>query len=261
VTAGSLQGSGVLVTRPEHQAAELTQAILDAGGKAISFPVIDIAPLEDSEINHCLADLPVPDIIIFVSSNAVNHGWRFVEDLNAQLAAVGPATAAALSSLGRPVDITPNEGFDSEHLLAEKALTDVAGKNIWIVRGEDGRELLAETLRERGATVSYLAVYGRQPTVFSDSQLTALERDWLAGHVNLVTAMSVASLDNLVRLLPTRCRESLRQLPLVSPSNRVLQRASELGVGNPLFLSDGPGASAMIKALLACHEEVSGKEL
>lgn len=261
MTAGSLQGSGVLVTRPEHQAAELTRAIVAAGGKAIPFPVLDIAPIEDSAINHCMADLPVPDIIIFVSTNAVSHGWRFVEDLNARLAAVGPATAAALSALGHPVDITPRKGFDSEHLLAERALTDVAGKNIWIIRGEDGRELLAQTLRERGATVSYLAVYQRQETVFSDTQLTALERDWLAGHVNLVTAMSVASLDNLLRLLPTRCRDSLSQLPLVSPSKRVLQRAAELGVGNPLFLSDGPGASAMIKALLACHEEVSGRKL
>ncbi len=261
MTSGSLHGSGVLVTRPEHQAAELTQAIESAGGQAILFPVIAIAPLDDSTINHCMAGLPVPDIIIFVSANAVSIGWRFVADFNVTLAAVGPATAAALSAIGQPPDITPKNGFDSEHLLAEDSLANVSGKNVWIIRGEDGRELLAATLRQRGASVSYLPVYERKLASFSATALAALEQDWQAGKIHLITAMSVATLENLLQLLPHGCQTGLADMPLVSPSKRVLQRAQELGVGNPLFLSDGPGASAMISALLACHEQVFGKQI
>lgn len=261
MTAGSLHGSGVLVTRPEHQAAELTQAIRDADGIAVSFPVIEIAAIDDSRIRHCIGDLPQPDILIFVSANAVACGWRFVSGLNVQLAAVGPATAAALTAQGHPVDITPRDGFDSEHLLAEEALSNVTGKNVWIIRGEDGRELLADTLRQRGANVSYLPVYSRKPRIYAASELAALEQQWNSGHVNLITAMSVASLENLLRLLPASCRDTLSDLPLVSPSQRVLRLAEELGIGNPLFLADGPDASAMIGALLQCHKQMSGKSL
>jgi len=42
MSESTLNGFGVLVTRPEHQADELATAIEDAGGEAIRFPVIDI---------------------------------------------------------------------------------------------------------------------------------------------------------------------------------------------------------------------------
>ena len=249
----SLQGAGVLVTRPEHQAAELIRAVTEAGGVAIAFPVLAIEALPRSEFETRLDELAEADIAVFVSANAVTHGLDFITNPSTRIAAVGPATARALRSAGREVDIVPEQGFDSEHLLAEPELGEVSGKRICIIRGEDGRELLASTLRERGATVSYLPVYRRCSVRHSAERLAKLESDWRDGNINRVVAMSVASLESLVATLPAYCRESLKNLPIVTPSRRVQQRCAELGIGKPAIVSEGPHASAIIRALTACQ--------
>ena len=69
-----LAGIGVLVTRPAGQAAELVAAIEAAGGRSIGFPVIEIAPRSPQAIEADLAGLADPDIVIFISRNAVEHG-------------------------------------------------------------------------------------------------------------------------------------------------------------------------------------------
>lgn len=250
---GSLQGAGILVTRPEHQAAELNDAVSEAGGVPVSFPVLAIEPLPRSDLDIELQALKAADIIVFVSANAVSHGLGLIDNPTARVAAVGPATARALHAAGRAVDIVPERGFDSEHLLEEPALRNVAGKNICIVRGEDGRELLANTLRERGAKVSYLPVYRRCTVRHSNEMLAQLEQDWRNGRIKMVVAMSVASLESMLDALPDYCRDSLRDVPIVTPSRRVQQRCTELGIGNPAIVSDGPQASAIIKALIACQ--------
>lgn len=249
----SLHGAGVLVTRPEHQATELNHAVREAGGVPVSFPVLTIEALPKSEFEEQLDDLAAADIAVFVSANAVTHGLSFVSNPHTRIVAVGPATARALRSAGREVDIVPERGFDSEHLLEEPELRDVGGRRICIVRGEDGRELLASTLRERGASVSYLPVYRRSTVKHSPERLAELETDWRNGRISRVVAMSVASLDSLLTTLPEYCRDSLKNLPIVTPSERVRQRCAELGIGNPAIVSDGPQASAIIKALIDCQ--------
>ena len=115
-----LHGVGVLVTRPRTQAIELVDAIEQQGGNAWCFPVIEIAALDKKQVERDVAELAPPDIVIFVSRNAVEYGIGYSAD--ALLAAIGPATANAVESAGRIVDIRPADGYDSEHLLAEPPL-------------------------------------------------------------------------------------------------------------------------------------------
>ena len=60
-----------MVTRPAHQAARLCELIRAAGGEALAFPVLEIAPVEDAApVRALLARRDEFDIALFVSSNA-----------------------------------------------------------------------------------------------------------------------------------------------------------------------------------------------
>lgn len=244
----ALAGKRILVTRPTPQARELTDAIEKHGGIAISFPVIEIQPRPTADITADVAALRQPDIVIFISRNAAQFGSSYASD--ARIAAVGPATAAALQSAGHAVDIRPAAGFDSEHLLAEPELIDVAQKVIRIVRGNDGRELLADTLRARGAEVEYLSVYTRRLPRHSDSDLSDLESNWRNHGMDAVTLMSAESVHNLAALLPKWCRQQLGRSLLVAPTARVLKVATDTFPDSSAALAEGPQASNMIDAIV-----------
>ena len=252
MTDNELAGVGVLVTRPKHQAADLVAAIESHSGLAIEFPVLDIVPRQEHAVVNEAKSLRDPDIAIFVSSNAVKYGLPYTD--TAQLAVVGPATAAAVEAAGGSVDIRSKAGYDSEHLLATPELQDVDGKSVRIVRGNDGRELLAETLSARGATVEYLAVYDRKVPQYAESDLDDLAREWRSGAINVVTIMSVESLRNLVTILPESCGTGLEKTPLVTPATRVIKEALIQFPGIPTTLARGTQASDMVKAIIRCKK-------
>lgn len=248
MTDNELAGVGVLVTRPRHQAIELVAAITQMGGSAIEFPAIEIIPRAADKIAGDANKLLDPDIAIFVSANAVQNGLAYAG--SARIAVVGPATAAAIESSVRSVDIRSPAGYDSEHLLAESELQNVRGKVVRILRGESGRELLADTLRTRGATVEYLAVYKRKAPDYSASEVADLEQKWRANAVNVVTVMSVESLTNLIAILPEWCRDRLGKTPLVTPASRVIIEAVDRFPGIPTTLARGPQAGKMVDAIV-----------
>ena len=248
MTDAPLQGVGVLVTRPRAQAAELIEAIQNNGGNAICFPVIEIVPRDEPAIAADAAALPKPDIALFVSRNAVDYGLSHVP--GTMIGATGPATAAAIEKAGQTVEIKPQQGYDSESMLKEPALQDVAGKQIQIIRGGDGRELLADTLRERGATVNYLSVYRRGLPTISPESITDIEAAWRDGKVNAITVMSVATLKNLVALLPDWCARQLASVPLVTPAARVIKEALDRYPASTPILAAGPQAAHMVDAII-----------
>ncbi|NQV86548.1 MAG: uroporphyrinogen-III synthase [Woeseiaceae bacterium] len=252
-----LHGVGVLVTRPRAQAAELMAAVQSKGGTAISFPVIEIVPRDASAIATDARDLPKPDIALFVSRNAVYHGLAYAE--GAIKGATGPTTAAAIESAGQTVEIKPLQGYDSESLLAEPALQDVAGKQVLILRGGDGRELLATTLTERGANVNYLSFYERRLPDSSRQSLAGIEAAWRDGKINAVTIMSVETLTNLIALLSDWCFQQLEVVPLVTPSTRVIKELLARFPTSRPILAAGPQADDMVDAIIGIHSSNSGK--
>lgn len=256
MTDRPLQGVGVLVTRPRTQAIELVDAIEAEGGNAYCFPVIDIAPLDELEVRNCADALEAPDIVVFVSRNAVEYGIQYTD--NGLLAAIGPATANAIQAAGRVVDIQSANGFDSEHLLAEAALQDVAGKRVRIIRGTRGRELLAEELRVRGAIVEYLSVYERRLPAVGPDTLADLESRWRQGLINVITIMSVQTLANLAEMLPAWCAAQIESTPLVTPAGRVLKEALDRYPASRPILAAGPGAEEMVQAIVALRSTESG---
>lgn len=243
-----LSGIGVLVTRPVNQAAPIATAIEKAGGTAVLFPVMDIIGRPAGDILYDASELPAADIAIFVSRNAVRYGIDAVGEAT-RIAAIGPATKKAIETAGLSVAIRPDRGYDSEHLLAAPELKDVSGLNVRILRGNGGRELLADTLRERGARVDYLEVYRREPHAFTESELDDLSARWDAGAIQCAIAMSVESFEYLLAALPYGCRQTLSGISLVTPSERVIQTALDAAPEMKTVLAAGPGTTEMLAAM------------
>ncbi len=215
----SLDGLKILVTRPRHQARSLCEMIANAGGEAIAFPALDIVAIDAGKI----ADLDQHDMVIFVSQNAVMY---FDSKYKRQLAddvthiAVGASTAKCMQQQGFEHVIQAPAPAGTESLLTLPELTYVDGKQILIVRGQDGRELLADTLMERGAKIRYLEVYQRalpKPTQKSIVQALSAE---------CIIISSVNSLDNLCQLLG---KENIKNTHLIVVSKRIKQYAIEQG--------------------------------
>lgn len=232
--SNSLAGVGVLITRPAGQSAGIAAHIESAGGIPILFPTIEIAePDNPAHLTDVVARLGEFDIAIFVSANAVQRAalhirerWRELPT-HLQLVAVGPASARMLRELDFGQALTPMAGASSEALLEMPLLTDVAGKRIVIFRGQGGRELLADTLRRRGAHVEYAECYRRAIPQADPSVLIA---QWQGGEIRVVLITSAEALENLRTLLGPHGDVLLRQTPCVVASERIAETARALGI-------------------------------
>jgi uroporphyrinogen-III synthase len=121
---------------------------------------------------------------------------------------------------GLRVDIQAPAPAGSESLLALTEMQDVAGQKMMIVRGETGRELLADTLRARGANIQYLEVYKRCLPRYTQEEVTR------ALKVDTIIVTSVAGLENLCQLIND---ETMKHKMLVVVSERIKQVALGLG--------------------------------
>ncbi|MCK5639741.1 MAG: uroporphyrinogen-III synthase [Gammaproteobacteria bacterium] len=247
-----LTGIGVLVTRPAHQAGPLCKLIQAAGGRAISYPVLDIGEPEDTSVLHEQLDrLNDFDIAIFISPNAVQRAFPMIEahgglPADIKVATVGRGSARELKHLGREPDICPDARFDSETLLAMDEMTDVDGKAIIIFRGVGGRGILANTLRERGADVEYAEVYRRfRP----EADNTVLIQAWEQGELDIITATSSEGLHNLYAMAGDAGHSYLRETPLIVISERTVIVAEELGFDGPVIVARAASDEAMVEAV------------
>ncbi|MCL2345262.1 MAG: uroporphyrinogen-III synthase [Desulfobulbus sp.] len=244
----------IVVTRPAAQAGPLAKAIAAAGGAPLLFPLLDIAPAADPQPLAAAAEqLASYRWAVFVSPNAVEYALpallargSWPSDL--QPATVGPGTARALAAHGIGGCLAPSERFDSESLLAlpELAAGQVAGQRVAIFRGDGGRELLADTLRERGATVDCIACYRRSPPIGDSQPLLAA---WRAGRLDALTISSSEGLRYLLDLLDDEGRHWLKATPLFVPHARIAATARQLGL-DKIILSGGAD-SGIMAALLA----------
>ncbi|MEK6788910.1 MAG: uroporphyrinogen-III synthase [Pseudomonadota bacterium] len=163
----SLAGLCVLNPRPARQAHALTAKLTQAGANVFELPLLEIVALElTAQAREQVLSLDRYDATIFVSANAARLGLAAIADYWPQWPhalpayAVGPATKALLDDAG--LSAVAPEQENSEGLLALPGLTTVHGQRLLLLRGDEGRELLPETLRARGAQVDVLPLYTRR---------------------------------------------------------------------------------------------------
>jgi uroporphyrinogen-III synthase len=206
----------VLVTRPQPQADEWVERLRAAGVDAAALPLIGIAPAEDAEpLDAAWRELggdAAPALAVFVSPNAVVQffarrppGARWPARTRA--AAPGPGTAAGLASHGVPagaiVQPAADSGqFDSESLWLQLRDHDWRGRHVWIVRGEGGRDWLADALRAAGADVRFVQAYRRGAPAWTAAERARCDAALAAPASHLWLFSSSEAAGHLRTLLP-----------------------------------------------------------
>ncbi len=161
-----IQGLSVILTRPTGQNDALAARIRAAGGEVMLLPLLDIAaPARPVAADVLRQQLSHADTVIFISPNAVRMALRILPVAEwpdtPRLAAIGQGTGRILREAGLSEVLVPASGADSEALLALPEFIRPAAQRVLLVRGEDGREHLAQALSERGAQVDHAVVYRR----------------------------------------------------------------------------------------------------
>jgi uroporphyrinogen-III synthase len=253
--ADDLQGCRVLVTRPVAQAGALCERIEQAGGIALRLPALAIEAVHDPDSQQRCQSAADYDWLIFISRNAVEHARLCLPGhlpARVKIAAIGQATATALSSAAIPVALVTDGSGTSESLLTEPALADMQGQRVLILRGEGGREQLAETLRERGAQVDYADLYRRQRPATPAGELSRL----LDAGIDILTIASGETLDNLLAMAAEEQRD-ITSLPLVVMSERLRTLARERGFTDTAIIATEASDKGMVEAIRHWREMVT----
>lgn len=248
----TLAGLHVLVTRPAHQAQGLCALIEAAGATAVRFPTIEIAPpTNPAALTDVIAALSTFDLAVFVSPNAVVRALAAIGNAalppTLAIACVGTGSARALAEHGITDVLVPTRA-DSEGLLELAPLQHMQHKRVAIFRGEGGRALLGEQLRERGAQVVYAECYRR---VRPQTDTSALTRRFLQQRIDIVTTTSADALRNLHDMIETPAAALLARTPMVVVSERLREFAEELGLQGPVVVASSPSDDDIVAAIRA----------
>jgi uroporphyrinogen-III synthase len=225
----------IVVTRPRAQAEALVAELRSGGVDALALPLIDIAPVSNAKpLHQAWQELPSLALVMFVSANAVQHFMQARPPGTpwpAQLLAgsTGPGTSAALREAGVPEAslVEPlGKVFDSEGLWARLRTRDWQGRRVRVVRGEGGRDWLAEQLGQAGASVDFLVAYQRVLPA-PDAQLLALRDAALQQpQQHLWFFSSSEAVTNLKRLSPG---VDWSASAAVAPHPRIVAALQQLG--------------------------------
>jgi uroporphyrinogen III methyltransferase/synthase len=230
-----LFGKQVLVTRPQGQAGELMHRLEQLGASPLTLPAIEVREPDDwNAVDRALADMVNYHWLVFTSANGVHALFRRLQhlgrDLRAlghlRLAAIGPATAAALRGYFLEPDLVPTE-YCSESLAA--ALKEqVAGQRVLLARANRGRELLREELAAV-AIVEQIAVYTQVDALDARSETLGLLREGKIAYVTVTSSNIARALVNTLDA-PTRARIVAGEVQLVSISPVTSGTIRELGL-------------------------------
>lgn len=246
----------LLLTRPRPQAPAWLARLTALGVPARALPLMEIAPPADggAAARQAWALLPQARLAMFVSPNAV-AGFFAQRPAGASwpaatlAATVGPGSAQALLEAGVPAGqlVQPPAdaaSLDSEHLWPLLAGEDWQGHLALVLRGEGGREWLADRLRERGARLQALSVYRRGCPRLDAAEQALLSQALVqpAAHVWLFS--SAEAIGHLAQLAGPAQDWSSAQAIATHP--RIADRARTLGMGHVVLAR--PEAAAVAQA-------------
>lgn len=255
----------VVITRPAAQAGPLAAKVAALGLAVQLLPLLEIHALEGeaerAQLQAALARLPEFDLVVFVSPNAIDCVFAHLAAWPAgvPLAVVGEGSRLALAAHGvtdanasitSPFDAARS---DSEHLLLALDLPALRGKRALIVRGDGGRDFLADGLRAAGVTVEFVTAYRRSVPALTPALRATLEK--LLQHNNDWIITSSEALRGLLALLSALDESGgekavvvkMQQQHLIVPHARIAQTATALGFARVTLT--GSGDAGVLAAL------------
>ncbi|MBV7511646.1 uroporphyrinogen-III synthase [Pseudomonas sp. PDM25] len=247
-----MTGWRLLLTRPADESAALSSLLAEKGIFSSSLPLLEIEPIPASDtMREMIQGLDRYCAVIVVSKPAARIAVDLLDRYRPQPPrlkwfSVGAATAQILEDRGLDISF-PVEGDDSEALLELPQLREAIarpGPRVLIMRGEGGRELLAERLRELGASVEYLELYRRDLPPYPPA---ALPDRIEAERLNGLVVSSGQGFEHLYQLAGDAWPQ-LARLPLFVPSPRVAELARAAGAQTVVDCR-GASAAALLTAL------------
>ncbi|HCU64229.1 MAG TPA: uroporphyrinogen-III synthase [Rheinheimera sp.] len=236
----------VLITRPAGKADNLLAGLDELGIGYTYQPLIttQLMPLRARDIQH----LQQAELVIFVSVSAVTclEQQFDLKSLTQPLLAVGATTASVLErSCGHTVTAPLDQR--SEGVLALPQLQNVAGRDIVIVRGNGGRELIKQGLLARGAKVTYVQSYKRVPLPLDGQRLSD---QWRQQQIQCIVVTSNEILSLLLQSLPETARPWLAQRQWIMVSQRMAETAVASGIPmTNIFLAASANDQALLEAI------------
>lgn len=234
--------TSVLLIQPDNSRQRLVAALKTAGFQVFQHSFIQIEPVtaDSTTLSDC-------DAVIWISKNAVDYAHQSGFKLPKRVAmyAVGPSTAAYAAKLFAQPCQCPTHRHDSEMLLSLSELQSVQGQQWSIIKGLGGRQLLADTLRARGALLNPVAVYQRQKKPLKTMKLINL---W-ASSVDTIVVSSAEQLSYFLAELPQQAKTWLKSCHWVTPSER-LSQLIPAAAADQITITQSASENAMIKALI-----------
>ena len=233
----------VIVTRPAAQAAEWLPQLRARGIDAVALPLIGIGPAADANaLARAWTELAQRRLVVFVSPNAVAQFFAAaaqpVWPAGVLAGSPGPGTTRALRDHGvaaaqivEPAVDAPR--FDSEALWAPLSRHDWHGASVLIVRGDGGRDWLAETLRAHGAEVAHVAAYRRADVALDADATAVLSAALDAPEQHLWWFSSSEAIDRLTGLVrpATTTTSPWQRARALASHPRIAERARRAGFG------------------------------
>jgi uroporphyrinogen-III synthase len=232
-----LQGIQVLICRPAESALELAQALTAVGARCCCFPTLSIEFLSLSpEARNNILNLDQYQHVIVTSQHAAKAALQAIDSLWPQFPVrqqwypIGEKTASILKQEQLNL-VEPNQSLTSESLLAIPELQKIREHKILLLKGTEGRDVLATTLRKRGAFVDELELYERSCPAYTDKEILEAMTDFPA---HFIVTLSGETLQNLISLCDQAHIDASSKTFIV-PSHRVANIAYERGFKSVLI--------------------------
>jgi uroporphyrinogen III methyltransferase/synthase len=214
----------------------------------VELPAIRIEPrIESDDVKEAVANLHAFALVCLTSANGVSLLFEAMAAQGrdaralgaATVAAIGPGTAAALREHGVIADVVPDR-FVAEAFVAALESVPVAGKPVLVARAAEGRDVLPDALRARGADVDVVALY---ETVAEEPDPAALDAALGADYLTFTSSSTVR---NFVAALAGRRPDGARVIS-IGPITSEAAREAGLEVAAEASRSDIDG---LVEALV-----------